>query len=429
MTEEDYFASVSSNNDAYSNRNQPYISSRKENVSRPSKKSPGHRGVPVHHYKSGDPDEEDKRTTFSPRPKSHVHKSSSPTHQQEDPLYAEFDAFQPHVTSTKENVSLGYSKKSLANKDVPVHRFQRTSEEDKRATFSPRVKPHVHKQEDPSGVGKVRDMNLNDIRKQPVLRQKSRQQVQKEKEAATTIQSAWRGHQVRKELDTMDEAATRIQAAFRGHQTRKELSFHSSESGSFPGQKVKRGKSKNWYFPEFLHDSPQKEVFTYGGLDPPLEKQKHRGAASIIQEAWERHQRRQRESSTMLQEEQGLRKSYCSIEKTYMKHTPSGHTLDQVQGTISKSGAVSVRNVPRVRNINIYTIVKGMPVLPKPSVSIHVCSPHGVVEGYQKDLSPGGVHGLYTVKNRHCQRPAQLLIHVNLQKEKGLNAVLTSKCN
>uniref|UniRef100_A0A8C0G6M1 Uncharacterized protein n=1 Tax=Chelonoidis abingdonii TaxID=106734 RepID=A0A8C0G6M1_CHEAB len=41
----------------------------------------------------------------------------------------------------------------------------------------------------------------------------------KENQSATIIQSAWRGCQVRREINGMNKAAAKIQAVFRGYRT------------------------------------------------------------------------------------------------------------------------------------------------------------------------------------------------------------------
>ncbi|XP_015705010.1 uncharacterized protein LOC107306403 [Coturnix japonica] len=82
---------------------------------------------------------------------------------------------------------------------------------------------HVHQGFLPSGeaLGCI----MVSSREPPTLLQQSKaqQQLQYQIQSATTIQAAWRGYQVRRELDEMKRASTKIQAAWRGYQVRREL--------------------------------------------------------------------------------------------------------------------------------------------------------------------------------------------------------------
>uniref|UniRef100_A0A8C4VK51 Uncharacterized protein n=1 Tax=Gopherus evgoodei TaxID=1825980 RepID=A0A8C4VK51_9SAUR len=61
-----------------------------------------------------------------------------------------------------------------------------------------------------------------------IRQRKTQQQLQKENQSATIIQSAWRGCQVRKEINGMNKAAAKIQAVFRGNK-----SWHLTHTVSF----------------------------------------------------------------------------------------------------------------------------------------------------------------------------------------------------
>ncbi|CAM5115609.1 unnamed protein product [Eretmochelys imbricata] len=72
-------------------------------------------------------------------------------------------------------------------------------------------------------------------RQHRIRQRKTQQQLQKENQSATIIQSAWRGCQVRREIDGMNKAAAKIQAVFRGYRTRQELPLGFNTYGKDEG--------------------------------------------------------------------------------------------------------------------------------------------------------------------------------------------------
>nr|XP_060622800.1 IQ domain-containing protein N-like [Anolis sagrei ordinatus] len=344
--------------------------------------------------------------------------------------------------------------------------------DDLRAGSDRRRNPHtrkktrfVHQQGDPYHSQSDSSVSVDEvINLLPTYKRKTRQQQQQEKEAAITIQSAWRGHQVRRNIDAINEAATKIQAAFRGHATRKELplglsGYARTDRPKF--QRKARTENEGECCPELLSclqkfglasgtDTekqsiflpkgrprscpkhviedypvlnpkvsffeiksplrPNREVFTYRSLNVFAQTQRYQAAATTIQAAWRGYQIRQKIPIRPFS-------SNFTIRKTSWKHTFAGRTLEahEIHQIFTRP---VLRKAPRIRNINIRTVVKGAPASSqKPNVSIQVLSPRGVVQGFQRDMSRGA-QALYTVESENATIPSQIFIHVNLQKGK-----------
>nr|XP_025038990.1 uncharacterized protein LOC112545331 isoform X1 [Pelodiscus sinensis] len=75
-------------------------------------------------------------------------------------------------------------------------------------------------------------------------------------------------------------------------------------------------------------------------------------------------------------------------------------------------------SVPSIRNINICTLVKGVPAASRPPISIRVSSPNAIVQGYHRDMSRG-TRGLYTVKNHSDPRPSQIIVQINMVEKES----------
>uniref|UniRef100_A0A669QEG7 IQ motif containing F6 n=1 Tax=Phasianus colchicus TaxID=9054 RepID=A0A669QEG7_PHACC len=77
-----------------------------------------------------------------------------------------------------------------------------------------------------------------------IQQRKAQQQLQNRVQSATIIQAAWRGYQVRRELDDMNKASAKIQAAWRGYQVRRQLDEISKASvkiqAAWRGYQVRR---------------------------------------------------------------------------------------------------------------------------------------------------------------------------------------------
>ncbi|XP_062830223.1 abnormal spindle-like microcephaly-associated protein homolog [Anolis carolinensis] len=380
-----------------------------------------------------------------------------------------------HDSEPEENVSKS-KKANRSSQDNAQYRRDRyghihlptstrSYKEDLRAGSYRRRNPHthrtrcfVHQQGDPyhsqgdSSVSVDEVLNLL-----PTYKRKTRQQCQQEKEAAITIQSAWRGHQVRRHIDTMNEAATKIQAAFRGHVTRKELPLELSGYARTDRPKIQRKartdnqskccpellnclqkfglvsgphtqrqnivlpKARPSRCPKYIIEDypvlnpnvsffeiksplrPNREVFTYKSLNVFAQTQRYQAAATTIQAAWRGYQIRQKIPINL------------TIRKTSWKHTLSGHTLEahEIHQIFTRP---VLRKAPRIRNINIRTVVKNAPASSqKPNISIQVLSPRGVIQGFQRDMSRGA-QALYTVASKNATIPSQIFIHVTLQK-------------
>ncbi|XP_053149714.1 IQ domain-containing protein N-like [Hemicordylus capensis] len=403
---------------------------------------------------------------------------------EESDVFSQNKKTEEYVSRIKENISSGDSMTFRGNRYTPVRGPMSVSPDmfNQCVKFPPKARPRtdrtscfVHKRTDPSHKRAVRNASLNDVLTllpMPLPRRKTRQQLQKEKEAAITIQSAWRGYQIRRDMEKLNEAATNIQAAFRGYMTRKALPLGLCSYGRTTGSKFKeamRTENKSRPFPVLLGslqqldlasgahtgshsifptngkprsypnhikkddkplhpkvtcievDSsafrPSRKMLTCSAFDTGVQKQKYRDAATTIQAAWRGYQERQK-IRLIVQAKKSFGKSFCSnftIRKIYRKRAMSGHTLEEheVRGIFTKS---EPHGIARIRNINICAVVKGKPASQRSNVSIQVSSPNAEVQGYQRDMSMG-TKGFYTAKNNRAQRPSQILIHVHLQKE------------
>ncbi|XP_069482679.1 abnormal spindle-like microcephaly-associated protein homolog [Ambystoma mexicanum] len=93
----------------------------------------------------------------------------------------------------------------------------------------------------------------------------------------------------------------------------------------------------------------------------------------------------------------------------------------KAQGTIAECGANLHSNCPTpaspIRNINVSTILKGVPSLRRPPISIRVSSPHGSVQGYYKGTKKGA-QGHYTVRAACAQSPSTVQVNVNMVNRK-----------
>lgn len=373
----------------------------------------------------------------------------------------------------KTNVSPGGNVESLG--DTPKHPVK----DDGKAGSSPEKKLQTHvsfsrsEQRDPSGTQAAPNLNP------PLLpRRKTRQQLQKEKAAATTIQSAWRGCQVRREIDKMTKAATKIQATFRGHKIRKELPLSLCNHGRSQSKRKKHARKESGSVPEFLTCSqplgligthtksqgilpysnrsraclsvlgeyslltpdttfletvmghrPSKEMFTCSSLNvfaAEINLQRYHNAAIIIQAAW-RGYRVRKIIRMFIEAGESQSKSFhfnYICEEILRKDAISGQLF---RFRARRHDTVLLGFVPRIRNINVYTVVKGVPASQRPNISVRILSPNAVIQGYQREMSMGA-QGRYTVKSPGALRPSQVFVHVDVRKElKKLSALMVKK--
>lgn len=378
-----------------------------------------------------------------------------------------------YPSASKINVSSGSNVESFH--DMPVRPAKKdgkagTSEERNRQS-------HVffsYEPRDPSDTRAARNLSLPLL---PLPRRKTRQELQTEKAAATTIQSAWRGCQVRREIKKMTEAATKIQATFRGHKIRKELPLSLCNHSKSKSKKKIHARKDSESVPEFLHcfqqlgligthtksqsilpyndktrnyltvigdyallspevtfletemgHRPSKEMFTFSSLNvlAEIEWQRYHNAAIIIQAAWRGFKvRKMIRIIKQTEKSQGtsFRFKY-TCEEIIRKDTTSGHR-SQLQER--RHDNVLLGFVPRIRNINIYTVVKGLPASQRPNISVRVLSPNAVIQGFQREMRVGA-QGLYSVKSPGALRPTQVFVHVDIRKElKVLSSLKTEK--
>ncbi|XP_039400612.1 uncharacterized protein LOC120408110 [Mauremys reevesii] len=335
-----------------------------------------------------------------------------------------------------------------------------------------------------------------------IRQRKTQQQLQKENQSATIIQSAWRGCQVRREINGMNKAAAKIQAVFRGYRTRRELLLGCNTHGKDEGlqlKKKRRAESKEKLFPLILrfdqqwgwdsrtlsnisksdslrsqHKTNKREgtFFIPIVIFPKVEssrKTKRKGfvlpsdlptlnvfesrtqqhgichAAIQIQAAWRGYQARkqmreiERQAKIKAEESQpfsnGCKNSPESCEKQPVLGAEMSGAVAEIQSSTPEQkdpvqepeqdssvkeepskeskGTNTEGSVPSVRNINIYTVVKGVPASRRPPITIRVSSPNAIVQGYHRDMSRG-MQGLYTVKN-HCDpRPSQIIVQIHM---------------
>lgn len=395
-----------------------------------------------------------------------------------DTSYKESDSFPPgnkwerHGPHIKAKISTKYSINGLRDRDRPV-RFTTKVWPDKNEQWDrspPKVKPHnhgtscfVHKQSSPSYVRTAGDLHVDEVPNMvPAPRRKSRQQLQREREAATAIQSGWKGCQVRKDIDKMNKAATQIQAAFRGYRSRKELPLGlcgrpkrqksqkkirvENKSSSLPSllnyvqqwslASATQIESPNFFLPkgkprshsknkagDYMHLKPKvtlfeiksalkpdSKVFTYTSLNvfaTQLLRQRYHDAAVTIQAAWRGFQARKK-IRTLKQ----AKESHQGVPEEVKEQETCAKSEQDERSKETRP----VGETPHIRNINIYTVVKGKPASQKPSVSIRVPSANATVQGYQRDMSRG-MKGLYTVTNKNTPKPSQIHVHVNMKQE------------
>ncbi|CAI5796718.1 neuronal acetylcholine receptor subunit beta-3 isoform X1 [Podarcis lilfordi] len=309
---------------------------------------------------------------------------------EEDDTFSHDDRSEQYVPHRKANVSTGDSIDRLGDRYAPwpLPQYVCHCKDDRRARSPRSMNRHpqrpcfVHKPREICCARTASDVNMDEVLSLlPGRQRKTRQQLQREKEAAVTLQSAWRGCQVRKDISKMNKAATQIQAAFRGYMTRKELPLGlcgygrtnqrklqkktraEDESKPFPalldclqqfglvsgtkpsGQSISlpNGKPRN-YSRNLIEDypllnpnvtffeiestlRPNREVFTYTSFNvfaTGIQDQRYEDAATTIQAAWRGYQIRQK-GRPMTGEEKRPRNPICS--NFAMKKTPCKHSL------------------------------------------------------------------------------------------------------
>ncbi|KAK9408026.1 hypothetical protein NXF25_006800 [Crotalus adamanteus] len=304
----------------------------------------------------------------------------------------------------------------------------------------------------------------------PAPQRKTRQQFGQENKAAAIIQSAWRGSHAKQNMERVNKAATKIQAIFRGYLIRKELPLGLCSSyGWAEKQKKARPRKQNRSFPTFPSYYPQrgldfgrpaerectclpsykpkyypktvienypplnlKDPFERASVLQPsrtgllsmslplaLEKQRHHEAAATIQAAWRAYQNRQKRRPFVHVDRYPFPPN-VAVKQTICKNLTLGCTFpeEEIQQMLENTDILLLSKAPRVRNINIRAVVKGLPVSsPMPNISVEVKSPHAVIQGFQRDLS-SGVQAVYTMRNANASGVSQILIHVNTQKGK-----------
>ncbi|XP_042305158.1 uncharacterized protein LOC121921316 [Sceloporus undulatus] len=405
---------------------------------------------------------------------------------EESDVFSHDSGGEQNVSHKKANVSIEDNAEYLRDRDTPMNLPTSvcSCKGDLRTRSCRRMKPHINRathlvreHQDPYYSRSDSSVSVDDVLNLlPIYPRKTRQQFRREKEAAITIQSAWRGYQVRRDIDKMNEAATQIQAAFRGYMTRKELPLGLCGYGRTDRQKLKkkiRAENENKCFPVFLnclqqfglasgthaekhnvslpsgksrscHEHiidnypllnpkvsffeiksalrPNREVFTYTSLNVFAPRiQRYQDAATTIQAAWRGYQIRQK-ARPMISVVKSPIKSFTSnftIKKASWKRAFSVRTIEahEIQQIFTSS---IFGKAPRIRNINISTVVNGMPASSqKPNISIQVLCPKGVVQGFQRDMSRGA-QAVYTVESEGASIPSQILIHVNMKKGKDV---------
>lgn len=173
-------------------------------------------------------------------------------------------------------------------------------------------------------------------------------------------------------------AAVQIQAAWRGYRVRKRMRELERQA------KIRAEESQS--FSNGYKNSPESS-----------EKQLMSGAAAVA----EIQALAPKQKDPVQEPEQDLS----------VKEEPSKES----KGTNTEG------NVPSVRSINIYTIVKDVPASRRPPIAIRVSSPNSIVQGYHRDTIRG-TQGLYTVKNHCDSRPSQILVQINMvEKENNPN--------
>ncbi|XP_034267174.1 uncharacterized protein LOC117662027 [Pantherophis guttatus] len=386
-----------------------------------------------------------------------------------------------HVSHKKARVSISNPTEYLNDRETPAY-FLPTSacscKPDQEARVSGKVKHHparvlgfVHKWQDPSKAQNTSNRNTDEVLAfAPAPQRKTHQQSGQENKAATILQSAWKGSHDSQNMERASKAATKIQAIFRGYLTRKELPLGLCSSyGWAEEQKKTRPRKQNRSFPTFPVFHPQhsldsgrpaerectclsshkpkyypktvienypplnpKEPFVRASFLPAsrtgfpsmslplaLEKQRYQEAAVTIQAAWRAYQNRQKRRP-FLQVNGYPFPPNVAVKQAIWKIPKLGCTFPEegIQQVLGNSDILLVSKAPRVRNINIRAVVKGLPVSsPMPNISVEVKSPHAVIQGFQRDLS-SGIQAVYTMRNASASGVSQILIHVNTQQGK-----------
>ncbi|ETE70753.1 hypothetical protein L345_03435, partial [Ophiophagus hannah] len=331
----------------------------------------------------------------------------------------------------------------------------------------------VHKRQDPSKAQTTSNMNTDEVLAfAPAPQRKAHQKFGQENKTATNIQSAWRGSHAKQNMERMNKAATKIQAIFRGYLIRKELPLGLCSSyGWAEAQKRTRPRKQNRSFPTFPtchlqrgvdserpaereciclpshkpkyypktvienypplnHKKPfvrasstilplSSTAFPSMSLPLALEKQRYQEAAVTIQAAWRAYQNRQKRRP-VVQVNKYLFPPNVAVKQANWENLKLGCAFpeEEMQQIGGSSDILLLSKAPRVRNINIRTVVKGLPAsTPMPNISVEVKSPHAVIQGFQRDLS-SGIQAVYTMRNASASGASQILIHVNTQQGK-----------
>lgn len=164
---------------------------------------------------------------------------------------------------------------------------------------------------------------------------------------------------------------------------------------------------------------PSRTGFPSTSLPRALEKQRYQEAAATIQAAWRAHQNRQKKRP-FVQVNRYPFPPNVAVKQTVWKNLKLGCTFpeEEIQQILENTDILLLSKAPRVRNINIRAVVKGLPVSsPMPNISVEVKSPHAVIQGFQRDLS-SGIQAVYTMRNASASGMSQILVHVNTQKGK-----------